>query len=329
MCARLDRGEPERQCGLEKGTAATFAALRDQARAEVAHGLRGVRGLVEAVFWGQANTGGHRGFRTPRRNGGYVVGTVIVTIAGALGSKGAETLAAEFGKLVIERWSRARAEKFFTAFLDEIGEELREGVELPTTVSRLQLILRDDAASEALFEAYRRVCFARSRDLGPRIIGLLVGQLVVEGRIATYLEEEVFAAAEGMTDDELVGAADFAESTWCRPADSTGWVSGVPAAQVEIEWTKQVRESGLGKGEAVQIGPLPLDECVGTWGLRAQSFGMLGQSMTDTTEEYSADGEYSDEDGSIRRIVTFIRVSPSLFRLAQLVRRAVGASPRA
>lgn len=255
--------------------------------------------------------------------------TVVAAIAGTLATKAGETLAAEFGKLVIERWSRARAERFFTAFLEEIAEELLEGVELPTTVGKLQSILRNDAASEVLFEAYRRVCFARSRDIGPRIIGLLVGQLLAEGKIATYVEEEVFAAAEGMTDDELVGAADFAESSHCRQADSTGWVSGLPGAPIEIEWSKQERDSSWSKTQPVEIGPLRLDDCLGGWALRAQALGMLAQCVTDTTEEYSADGEYIDEDGSIRRIVNFIRVSPSLFRLAQLVRRAVGVSPGA
>ncbi len=258
-----------------------------------------------------------------------MVGTGMVAIAGALGTKAGEALAAEFGKLVIERWSRARAEKFFTAFLAEIGEELQEGVELPTTVGRLQGILRDDAASEVLFEAYRRVCFARSRDIGPRIIGLLVGQIVAEGRIATYLEEEVFAAAEGMTDDELVGAADFVESSLCRPRASTSWVSGVPDVSVEIEWSKQERDSSWSKTQPVEIGPMQLDECLGGWALRAQALGMVGQSMTDTTKEYSADGVHIDEDGSIRCIVNFIRLNPSVFRLAQLVRRAVGVSPSA
>src|SRR5258708_35858215 len=69
---------------------------------------------------------------------------------------------------------------------------------------RLTAILEDEAKSEVLFEAYRRVCLSTSKRLGPRIVGLLTGRLVLEGRMADDTEERIFAAAESLSDAELI-----------------------------------------------------------------------------------------------------------------------------
>ncbi|MFM9709894.1 hypothetical protein, partial [Streptomyces galilaeus] len=78
-----------------------------------------------------------------------------------------------FGKSVIEKWTRYRAERFFEAFVETIGIELVDGVETPETDRQLAEILADDFKTETLYDAYRRVCFSKSKTIGPRIIGLL------------------------------------------------------------------------------------------------------------------------------------------------------------
>lgn len=51
-----------------------------------------------------------------------------------------------------------------------------------------------------MFEGYRRVVLARSRDLGPRVVPLLTADLVFEKRSASWTEEAILDAAELLDD---------------------------------------------------------------------------------------------------------------------------------
>ena len=58
--------------------------------------------------------------------------------------------------------------------------------------------------TEVLYDAYRSVCFSKSKTMGPRILGLLTASIVLEKRTATDEEEPVFKAAEALSDPELL-----------------------------------------------------------------------------------------------------------------------------
>jgi hypothetical protein len=59
------------------------------------------------------------------------------------------------------------------------------------------------ANSETVFDAYRRACLSRSRDLGPRIIALITAVLVGEEWGPTDQEEMILDVAERLNDGEL------------------------------------------------------------------------------------------------------------------------------
>jgi hypothetical protein len=71
------------------------------------------------------------------------------------------TITEKFRGLIIERWTRYRAERFFRGFVEALGLELKSGVQTDELDNLLTKILTDDTKSEVLFDAYRRVCFPR------------------------------------------------------------------------------------------------------------------------------------------------------------------------
>ncbi|HAO80199.1 MAG TPA: hypothetical protein DCQ92_14770, partial [Verrucomicrobia subdivision 3 bacterium] len=105
----------------------------------------------------------------------------------------------KFTSAVIERWTRFRAEKFFEAFVEVLSEEMKDGIESPDVDKALETLLKDEVKSEVLYDAYRRVCFSTSKTIGPKVIGLLTGYLVFEGRMASEGEERAFQAAESLS----------------------------------------------------------------------------------------------------------------------------------
>src|ERR1700737_4432035 len=134
----------------------------------------------------------------------------LISAAALLAKKAAEREAiSRVTKAVVSRWSDYRAERFLDAFVDEVRKEqdvLRESANLN---DYLDLIAKDEARSSALFDAYRRVCLAASKSIGPQIIGLLTAQLILQKRDADDDEELIFQAAEQLNDADLVAAKYF------------------------------------------------------------------------------------------------------------------------
>ncbi len=83
-----------------------------------------------------------------------------------IGKSVATTVAKKFGGAVVERWTRYRADRFFEGFVETVGMELTAGFQTEEVDKQLAEILADDSKSEVLFDAYRRVCFSRSKTLG-------------------------------------------------------------------------------------------------------------------------------------------------------------------
>src|SRR4051794_3456477 len=82
-------------------------------------------------------------------------------------------MAKRFGGAVVERWTRYRAECFLQSFVKAVQFEHASGVESEETDRLLNKILEDENNSQILFDAYRTVCFSKSKEVGPRIVGLL------------------------------------------------------------------------------------------------------------------------------------------------------------
>lgn len=88
-----------------------------------------------------------------------------------------DKLGSSFRTHVIDRWTRRRAEEFFEQFCKEVSSQ--NGAPTPSELDEeLTKLLEDEACSEVLFDAYRRVALSKSKILGPRIIAILTAEIV-------------------------------------------------------------------------------------------------------------------------------------------------------
>lgn len=194
-----------------------------------------------------------------------------------IGKSVATSFAKKFGEKVIERWTRYRADRFFEGFVDAVGSEFSTGVQSEEVDRRLAAILSDETKSEVLFDAYRRVCFAKSKKLGPRIIGLLTGQLVHEGRMANYAEERVFEAAESLSDGDFI---EFMKSYEEHRKKAKG-VTDLKAEHcmlgdsVIVRWSEDSLDPNSLTGHKFDIGPFPWEEALGRWATRLEQCGLM------------------------------------------------------
>jgi hypothetical protein len=183
----------------------------------------------------------------------------------------------KFGHWIVERWTRYRAKQFFRAFINGLQTEQAVGHEMPEVDQRLDAILADETKSELLFDAYRRVCFSKSKDLGPRIIGFLTAELVLEGRMATQGEESIFEAAENLSDGEF---KDFLKAY----QEYRGKAAGIIDRSAEvcslgesiiIRWYKQE----LDMHSEAELGPFPWVEALGPWAVKLNRTGLITDRM--------------------------------------------------
>src|SRR5437868_4854945 len=111
-----------------------------------------------------------------------MIGTALT--ASKVSGSVAKIIGKHFGKAVVERWSRHRAERFFEAFAEGLDRGARSDGGPLDSEAMLTQILNDETKTEVMFDAYRRVCLAKSKTIGPRMIGLLTAELVLKGKMA-------------------------------------------------------------------------------------------------------------------------------------------------
>lgn len=91
----------------------------------------------------------------------------------------AASLATKFASNVIEKWTRYRAENFFEEFQHRLIEGHISGDQYIDVADDIDDILSDEKGSEVVYDAYRRVSLSSSKDIGPRIIGVLTAELCI------------------------------------------------------------------------------------------------------------------------------------------------------
>lgn len=247
---------------------------------------------------------------------------VSALVSGYVAEKIIDRVTKSFKINVIERWTKARAEKFFNEFCREIELELA-GHQSDELDILLEKILEDETRSEVLFNAYRHVCFSRSKNLGPRIIGVLTAQLVIEGRLADEAEDNIFMAAENLLDNELLEFAEFTKKYKSQAEDEKiEDVSFDDHGNLAIEWFSERIDSNWNRDTNLSLAPLDLVECLGKWALKIKSLGIISDDLKERQWDYSEDDErHIDEPGRIREISWWIYMSKSYFKLADLIER--------
>ena len=240
-------------------------------------------------------------------------------------------VARKFGTKVVERWTRYRAEKFFEGFVESLSEELDTSIESKDADAALEKMLDDEVKSEVLFDAYRTICFSKSKTLGPKIVGILTGYLVSEGRMASGSEEEVFRAAESLSDGDLIELfKEFRKRA--RDADASKdskkdahWVGNA----IVIPWNEETRDSAWphSRESEIDVSPLNFDEVFGAWGGNVARLGLLTSRVSNREVEYKEDSEHHiDEDGVLSIYSWTLTFEPACRELCDLLERALGAS---
>lgn len=211
-------------------------------------------------------------------------------------------------KHVIERWTRKRAIEFYRSFCNTLLSDNPSDARLE---EMLEELLGDETRSEIVFEAYRLVCLAKSKTIGPRIIAVLVAEIVQRDGVADDEEEALFSAAEQLSDSELLSFS--TELTKLSKPSQRGDL------EVILE-TRQI-DSNVSE-ENTDIGGGSLAHTYGPWAEKLKSLGFLTESITERNSHYREDSErYIDADGSIRVITWKVHFHSPSTRLAQLVER--------
>ncbi len=251
---------------------------------------------------------------------------------GYVTGKGFDLILDKFGDSfrvnVIDRWSKYRARNFFESFCQAIHEDQINGFDPAKVELMLDEILKDEAKSEILFDAYRMVCLARSKEIGPRIIACLTAKIIKENRIATDDEEIIFYAAESLNDSELAAFANFVEKYQIsikedKPIDRAtitnhGDMMIRFSDYQECSNTSDWRPNGMG----TDIGPLDMTVSIGIWANKLKNIGILNEEIREKRWIEREDSErHIDEDVEVRELVWIINIRKPFLEFANLIDR--------
>lgn len=242
----------------------------------------------------------------------------VSEISSYMVGKAADQLLDMFRAQVIERWSRRRAEEFFAAFAKAVVDPAMPPNEVEAD---LTAILQDETKSEVLFDAYRRVCLAKSKVIGPRAIGLLTAQILIENRAATEFEERWFEAYETCSDEELKDLSEFYALAFERLRGNQKDYR-VRGTTMQIDWTE---DEGSLTGN-VDRSPLNLHEALGSWAAKLERLGMIRTTMEEKIWDRRPHAEVPDHHQLGRKLVYRIYFDLPDEEYAALIRRAIPKS---
>lgn len=211
-----------------------------------------------------------------------------------------------FHKHVIERWTRKRAIEFYREFSRELLDGGLNGANLE---SRLEELLSDEKNSEIVWEAYRLVSLSKSKTIGPRIIAVLVAQIVQRDGVASDEEEKLLQAAELLSDEEFFLFAK--QMTKLQASQSGSTFSEVLDTQsIDSSWPDT----------EIEVGPVALADEYGLWAEKLSTLGLISQSTRQSHHFYREDSErHIDSDGVLTKYVFRVTFSPLCLRLSDLV----------
>jgi hypothetical protein len=219
----------------------------------------------------------------------------------------------------IAKASAYRSRRFIDALIEVVRLELDHNVSEDELNDLLGKLVKE-ANSEAVFDACRRACLSRSKDLGPRIIALLTAVLLSEERGPSDEEEMILDVAERLNDNELKSAVSTIRR-WEQELISD------PSKKVEQrhgELRKQVDKVQLSdddQGE-VGLGSRLLWE-FGVMGERMRGCGLVEEYVEQARIHWKEDSErHIDEDGSATQTTWIIAFQPGYRSLADYVERA-------
>ena len=228
------------------------------------------------------------------------------------------------GKAIYERWTTHRRDQFYTTFLEALQIEQATGIRDATVDEALAYLLADETRSEVIYDAFRRVCFTKSRNYGPRIIGLLTGELVNNALTADDEQEMVFAAAERMGDGELTEFCKHYQYLLEQASDTRKLKRDVMLGGKKIIhiYNDQSHEVGGRRTDSL-LTPISPWTAYGLWAGQLQACGLLEVTLTQNTELIREDSErHIDYDQTWVTQVTTFTYDPGCRTLYDLYARA-------
>ena len=226
----------------------------------------------------------------------------------------------KFTSLVIEKWTQYRAAKFFESYSIELAKALEAG-KWGDLNQMTDEIFSDDLKTEILFDSYRRVCFTKSKLLGPRILGVLTAMLILEGRKATEEEEIIFECAEGLADPEFVEIVKFYFECLEKSKKGKPDVKEY-GGEITIEWCVDGYDSTWGSSQA-DIGSLDFTEALGEWARKAKSYSLISDRIVCATSGSTNYGKRITET----KYITYVTTRLAMKTLVEYVQRALAVSP--
>ncbi len=209
-------------------------------------------------------------------------------------------------KYVIEPWTRKRAVEFYRKFCEALLAKNAEAAELEELLDKL---LSDEARAQVVFDAYRSVCLSKSKIIGPRIIAVLVAGIIQRDGIASETEELLLAAAEQLSDAELLA---FLAELKKHPQPNKLGITEITMDECHVDSNQPSGQLNLSAGS--------LTHRFGLWAERLRSLGFISESVHEDTFQYEADFErHVDMSGSVRVISWKIRFHDPSMRLADLI----------
>ncbi|MCE4934485.1 hypothetical protein [Aliivibrio fischeri] len=216
----------------------------------------------------------------------------------------ANSLAKSFASNVIERWTRRRAEKFFEEFQVKIAESRLIGDNQIHIAQEIEDIISTELGSEVVFDAYRRVSLAKSKVIGPRIIGFLTAEICLEKRLADDVEDLIFSVAETLNDIEMLNSM-YALEEWFERAKA-GKRKGYQSRTAYIENNElfyvlehHESETTFGDSDEIDLSINGLDEEFGVGLQKLKNLGLLTARIRQSSVSFTEDSErHIDYDGS-------------------------------
>jgi hypothetical protein len=219
---------------------------------------------------------------------------------------------------LLQRWSSYRARKYFESFKTAIAEENLGNGSSTDLIELLKKCDSNDEISSVLFDAYRRVVLCSSREIGPRIIGIVTARIILDERVANEYEERIFMAAESLSDSELQDFQVTADSWEGRLTEGTdGIVSDRGLLRIKLH-AEQIDSNSSNK--EADMSPINLAEELGLWALKLKNIGILWERNAERTWSYSEDSERRIfADGTVREVIWYVEMPLQYLQLRDLI----------
>jgi hypothetical protein len=278
---------------------------------------------IDAAYMRRDRPSGLCGSVCPSRLGSAAMEPISSLLTGQVAGYVSDKIVSAFKDNVVERWSKHRANVFFHEFCSCVCSPPRDDLSSDQLARMLSELFEDDARSEILFDAYRSVCLSRSKNIGPRVIAIVVAEAVCDKRLLSESEDMVLLAAESLSDGELVEFYDFVHKNKPNPlAEALDQLGSVHRETLKVCWQRSRQESSRVDRAEASIAPLSLAVDIGLWAEKLSRFGLLRSDLTERQYAYEVDFDrHIDEPGTMKELAWWIEVSKEGMRLAELVGR--------